>query len=73
MQKHILIVDDEPAIRDMVAFALRKGEYAPVHAGDAREAQAAIADKVPDLILLGLDAARHQRAGATRGAGARNS
>jgi DNA-binding response OmpR family regulator len=29
MQKHILIVDDEPAIRDMVAFALRKGEYEP--------------------------------------------
>ena len=52
MQKQILIVDDEPAIRDMVAFALRKGDYAPVHAGDAREAQAAIADRVPDLILL---------------------
>ena len=52
MQKRILIVDDEPAIRDMVAFALRKGEFEPVHAGDAREAQGAIADKVPDLILL---------------------
>ncbi|MGE8262020.1 MAG: DNA-binding response regulator, partial [Stenotrophomonas sp.] len=25
MQKRILIVDDEPAIREMVAFALRKG------------------------------------------------
>ncbi|MCR1004862.1 MAG: DNA-binding response regulator, partial [Stenotrophomonas maltophilia] len=24
MQKRILIVDDEPAIREMVAFALRK-------------------------------------------------
>ena len=35
MLKRILIVDDEPAIRDMVAFALRKGEYEPVHAGDA--------------------------------------
>ena len=55
MQKQILIVDDEPAIRDMVAFALRKGDYAPVHAGDAREAQAAIADRVPDLILLDVD------------------
>ena len=69
MQKRILIVDDEPAIRDMVAFALRKGDYDPVHAGDAREASAAIADRVPDLILLdwmlpgssGLELARRWR------------
>ncbi|MEJ7746530.1 MAG: phosphate regulon transcriptional regulator PhoB [Luteimonas sp.] len=69
MQKRILIVDDEPAIRDMVAFALRKGEFDPVHAGDAREAQTAIADRVPDLILLdwmlpgtsGLELARRWR------------
>jgi len=52
MQKRILIVDDEPAIREMVAFALRKAEFEPAHAGDAREAQAAIADRIPDLILL---------------------
>src|SRR6185436_13517957 len=53
----------------MVSFALRKGEYDPVHAGDAREAQSAIADKVPDLILLdwmlpgtsGLELARRWR------------
>ena len=72
MQKHILIVDDEPAIRDMVAFALRKGEFEPVHAGDAREAQAAIAERVPDLILLdwmlpgtsGLELARRWRTDA---------
>lgn len=69
MQKRILIVDDEPAIREMVAFALRKGDYEPVHAGDARQAQSAIADKVPDLILLdwmlpgtsGLELARRWR------------
>jgi two-component system phosphate regulon response regulator PhoB len=69
LQKRILIVDDEPAIRDMVAFALRKGEFEPVHAGDAREAQSAIADKLPDLILLdwmlpgtsGLELARRWR------------
>ena len=69
MHKRILIVDDEPAIRDMVAFALRKGEYEPIHAGDAREAQNAIADRVPDLILLdwmlpgtsGLELARRWR------------
>jgi len=69
VQKRILIVDDEPAIRDMVAFALRKGEYEPVHAGDAREAAAAISERVPDLILLdwmlpgssGLELARRWR------------
>jgi two-component system phosphate regulon response regulator PhoB len=69
MQKRILIVDDEPAIREMVAFALRKGDFEPVHAGDGREAQAAIAERVPDLILLdwmlpgssGLELARRWR------------
>jgi two-component system, OmpR family, phosphate regulon response regulator PhoB len=67
--KKILIVDDEPAIRDMVAFAVRKDNYEPIHAGDAREAQEAIAQKVPDLILLdwmlpgtsGLELARRWR------------
>mgnify|MGYP003296626828 CR=1 FL=1 len=69
MQKRILIVDDEPAIREMVAFALRKADYEPAHAGDAREAQAAISDRIPDLILLdwmlpgtsGLELARRWR------------
>src|SRR5690606_25150912 len=69
VQKRILIVDDEPAIRDMVAFALRKGDFEPAHAGDAREAQTSIADRVPDLILLdwmlpgtsGLELARRWR------------
>jgi two-component system phosphate regulon response regulator PhoB len=69
VQKRILIVDDEPAIRDMVAFALRKGDYEPIHAGDGREAASAIAERVPDLILLdwmlpgasGLELARRWR------------
>ena len=69
MQKRILIVDDEPAIREMVAYALRKGDFEPAHAGDAREAQSAIVDRVPDLILLdwmlpgtsGLELARRWR------------
>jgi two-component system phosphate regulon response regulator PhoB len=69
VQKRILIVDDEPAIRDMVAFALRKADYLAVHAGDGREAAEAISEKVPDLILLdwmlpgasGLELARRWR------------
>jgi two-component system phosphate regulon response regulator PhoB len=69
VQKRVLIVEDEPAIRDMVAFALRKAGMEAVHAGDARSAQTAIGDKVPDLILLdwmlpgmtGIDLARRLR------------
>nr|WP_282452652.1 phosphate regulon transcriptional regulator PhoB [Lysobacter sp. CAU 1642] len=64
-----MIIDDEPAIRDMVAYALRKAEYEPVPAGDAREAQVRISERVPDLILLdwmlpgtsGLELARRFR------------
>ncbi|HET7663946.1 MAG TPA: phosphate regulon transcriptional regulator PhoB [Rhodanobacteraceae bacterium] len=52
MQKRILIVEDEASIREMVAFALRKANMLPVHAEDARTAQLAIAEQVPDLILL---------------------
>ena len=69
MHKHILIVEDEPAIRDMVAFALRKAGMEAAHAADARAAQTMIVERVPDLILLdwmlpgmsGLDLARRLR------------
>jgi two-component system phosphate regulon response regulator PhoB len=69
VHKHILIVEDEPAIRDMVAFALRKAGMEAAHAADARGAQTMIAEQVPDLILLdwmlpgmsGLDFARRLR------------
>ncbi len=69
VQKRVLIVEDEPAIRDMVAFALRKAGMEAVHAADARSAQTAIGDRIPDLILLdwmlpgmpGIDLARRLR------------
>jgi two-component system phosphate regulon response regulator PhoB len=69
VQKQILIVEDEPAIRDMVAFALTRAGLEPVHAGDTRAAQDAIMQRVPDLILLdwmlpgmsGLEFARRLR------------
>jgi two-component system phosphate regulon response regulator PhoB len=69
MQKRILIIEDEAPIRDMVAFAVRKADMLPIAAGDAGEAQTAIADAIPDLILLdwmlpgisGMDLARRLR------------
>ncbi len=69
VQKQILIVEDEPAIRDMVAFALSRAGLEPVHAADTRAAQDAIMARVPDLILLdwmlpgmsGLEFARRLR------------
>ena len=64
--KTILIADDEPAIRDMVKLALDLAGYETTEAGDIREAQQSIANKLPDLVLLdwmlpggnGIDLAR---------------
>jgi len=69
MQKHVLVVEDELAIREMIAFALRKADFRVTLAADAQEALVAIADASPDLILLdwmlpglsGLDLARRLR------------
>jgi len=69
MLKQILIVEDEAAIREMIALAVSRAGMTPVHAADVRAAQEAIANKVPDLILLdwmlpgvsGIDYARRLR------------
>jgi two-component system phosphate regulon response regulator PhoB len=50
--KHILIVEDEQPIREMVVFALTNAGYDVEEAADARQAQASIAERLPDLILL---------------------
>lgn len=48
----ILVVDDEPAIRDMIAVALEVAGFECLHAENARAAHALIIDKQPNLILL---------------------
>jgi two-component system phosphate regulon response regulator PhoB len=50
--KHILVVEDEQPIREMVGFALENSGYQVQEATNARQAQTLIADNVPDLILL---------------------
>ncbi len=50
--KHILLVEDEQPIREMVAFALTGAGYHVDQAADARQAQGCIVERLPDLILL---------------------
>ena len=49
---HILIVEDEQPIREMVAFALANAGYDVQEAADARQAQIRISERLPDLMLL---------------------
>jgi two-component system phosphate regulon response regulator PhoB len=48
----ILLVEDEPAIRAMVVMALERAGFHVDEAGDAREAETYISDRLPDLVLL---------------------
>ena len=50
----ILIVDDEPPIREVIRFALEVAEFQVLEAAHASEARNQIAAENPDLILLDL-------------------
>jgi two-component system phosphate regulon response regulator PhoB len=50
--KVILIVEDEKAIRDMIAFGLRRGGFEIREAQDCRAARTEIAGRRPDLLLV---------------------
>jgi CheY-like chemotaxis protein len=52
MPGNILIVDDEPAIRQMLGFTLTGNGYSYREAGDVDEAHGALDHHPPDLILL---------------------
>jgi DNA-binding response OmpR family regulator len=54
MTQKILVVDDEPAVTDLLAYNLRKAHYDVLTAGDGREALALAHAQSPDLILLDL-------------------
>jgi DNA-binding response OmpR family regulator len=54
MTHKILIVDDEPAVTDLLAYNLRKANYEVLTAADGREALDAAGQTNPDLILLDL-------------------
>ncbi|NNG02559.1 MAG: response regulator, partial [Inquilinus sp.] len=71
----VLVVDDEPAIREMIGFTLSQAGFSCFDAGDAHEAEEKILRELPDLIVLdwmlpgqsGIDFARRlKRDEATR-------
>ena len=72
MQHHILVVDDDPHIRDLLVFALGKAGMTTAQASDGEEALASIAASAPDLMILdinmprlsGLDVCRRLRGGS---------
>lgn len=54
MTHRILVVDDEPAVSDLLAYNLRKAHYDVLVAPDGQEALRLVRQKSPDLILLDL-------------------
>jgi two-component system response regulator VicR len=54
MSARILIVDDEPAIVDMLAYNLRRANYQVITAQDGEEALSKGLQEQPDLIILDL-------------------
>ncbi len=51
-QPHVLVVEDEAAIRDMIRFALEKADMRVNTASNAQEALVSIGDARPDIILM---------------------
>ena len=49
---NILVVEDEDAIRAMLIMVLEQAGFSPIAAADAQEAQKALEEDLPDLILL---------------------
>jgi DNA-binding response OmpR family regulator len=54
MTYRILVVDDEPAVTDLLVYNLRKAHYDVLTAADGREALRIARESRPDLILLDL-------------------
>ncbi len=48
----ILVVEDEPSIREMLKMALERAEFKVLEAADAQQAQSMIFESPPTLVLL---------------------
>lgn len=70
MTATILVVEDEPAIQELIILNLEQAGYSPLRAADAEQAVELVRDELPDLVLLdwmlpgmsGIEFARRLRA-----------
>ena len=58
MQPLILVVDDDPHIRQLLSFALAKAGMTPVEAEDGEAALEAVAERPPSLVILDINMPR---------------
>ena len=66
----VLVADDDPAIRELIAFGLERAGFATVEVSDGEEALEALADRLPAVAVLdvmmprldGLEVLRRLRA-----------
>ncbi len=73
MPRTVLIVDDDPHIRQLLVFAFGKAGLTSIEAADGEEALAKVASHAPDLVVLdinmprmdGLEVCRRLRADGT--------
>jgi DNA-binding response OmpR family regulator len=54
MAQRILVVEDEQAVSNLIAYNLRKAHYEVLIAADGRQALQMVHEQVPDLIVLDL-------------------
>jgi two-component system phosphate regulon response regulator PhoB len=52
MPANVLVVEDEPAIAELLTLTLHHGGFHPIHAADAQVASSLVAEVLPDLIVL---------------------
>jgi two-component system phosphate regulon response regulator PhoB len=70
MAATILVVEDEPAIQELIAYNLKQAGHQPLRADNAEQALNLVANALPDLVLLdwmlpglsGVEFARRLRA-----------
>ena len=48
----VLVVDDEPIVRDVVVRYLEREGYATLEAGDGNDARRLVEREAPDLVVL---------------------